>query len=155
MTLTRGAQRAMIAVFFSVLAAVYATAWFLPAIGLDHDDTLYLVTAKAIVAGHGYTVESLPRPIPQTKFPPLFPAVLALFTLVSRQTLWLKLLPLACAAGWLVLTRKLLLKMGASRSGALLIVGLTAASPTVVFLSTNLLPESFRSSRHCGAAHIA
>jgi hypothetical protein len=142
MTLNRGAQRVMIAVFFSGLAVVYATAWFLPAIGLDHDDATYLITARAIATGHGYTIESLPNPIPQTNFPPLFPAVLALLTLVSRQTQWLKLLPLASATGWLVLTRTLLLKMGASRNGALLLVGLTAASPTVVFLSTNLLPES-------------
>jgi hypothetical protein len=32
--------------------------------------------------------------------------------------------------------------MGASGNGALLLVGLTAASPAVIFLSTNLLPES-------------
>ncbi len=59
----------------------------------------------------------------------------------GRRSGW-KLLPLACAAGWFVLTRKLLLKMGASRNGALLLVGFTAASPTVVFMSTNLLPEA-------------
>jgi hypothetical protein len=142
MTLNRGAQRAMIAVFFLVLAVVYALAWLLPVIGLYHDDATNLITARAIAAGHGYTIESLPHPIPQTKSPPLFPVVLALFTLVSGQTQWLKLLPLFCTAGWLVLTRKLLLKMGASRNAALLLVGLTAASPAVIFLSTNLLPES-------------
>jgi hypothetical protein len=142
MTLNRGAQRAMIAVFFSVLMVVYTAVWLSPAIGLDHDDATYLITARAIAAGHGYTIDSLPHPIPQTRFPPFFPAVLALFTLASGQTQWLKLLPLVCTAGWLVLTRKLLLKMGATRNGALLLVGLAAASPTVIFLSTNLLPES-------------
>jgi Gpi18-like mannosyltransferase len=142
MTFNRSAQRATIAIFFFMLALVYAAAWSLPAIGSGHDDASYLVTAHAIAAGHGYMVESLPAPVPQTEFPPLFPAVLALFTLVSQQARWLKLLPLACAAGWLVLTRKLLLKMGASKNAALLLAGLTAASPTVVFLSTNLLPES-------------
>jgi hypothetical protein len=142
MTFNRGAQRAMIAIFFSMLAAVYGVAWFLPAIGLDRDDAIHLITAKAIAAGHGYTIESLPHPIPQTSEPPFFPAVLALFTLVSPKAQWLKLLPLAYTTGWLVLTRKLLLKMGASKNGALLLVGLTAASPAVVFLSTNLLPES-------------
>jgi len=121
----------MIAIFFCALAAVYAVAWSLPAIGFDHDDAGYLVTANALAAGHG-----------QSHYPPLFPALLALFTLVSRHALWLKLLPLACASGWLAMTRKLLLKMGASTNGALLLVGLTAASPTIVFLSTNLLPET-------------
>jgi Dolichyl-phosphate-mannose-protein mannosyltransferase len=142
MTLNRGAQRAMIALFFSAVAVVYAVAWSLPAIGLDHEDAECLITAKAIAAGHGYLIESPPTPMPQTNYPPLFPAVLALFTLISGQTQWLKFLPLACAAGWLLLTRGLLLKMGASRNSALLLVGLTAASPTVVFLSTNLLPET-------------
>jgi hypothetical protein len=142
MTWNRRAQRATIAVFFCAVAVVYAVAWSLPAIGLDHDDAGYLITAKALADGHGFTIESPPTPIPQTNYPPLFPAVLALFTIVSLQTQWLKLLPLACAAGWLLLTRALLLKMGASRNSALLLVGLAAASPTVVFLSTNLLPET-------------
>jgi Gpi18-like mannosyltransferase len=142
MTLNRGAQRAITAIFFTSLAVVYASAWRAPAIGLYHDDAAYLVTANAIAAGHGYVIDSLPNPIPQTQYPPLFPAILALSTLVSQQPQWLKLLPLACSAGWLLLTRKLLLKMGASHNGALLLVGLTAASPTIVFLSTNLMAEA-------------
>jgi hypothetical protein len=142
MTLNRGAQRAIIATFFSLVAAVYLFAWSLPAIALDHEAAAYLVTARSIATGHGYTIESLPDPIPQTNFPPLFPAVLALFTLASQQSLWLKLLPLASAIGWFLLTRRLLLKMGASINGAFLLLGLTAASPTVVFLSTSLLPET-------------
>ena len=142
MTLNRSAQRATIAIYFAVLAVVYAIAWLAPAIGLYHDDAVYLVTAKAIAGGHGYAIDSLPQPVPQTQYPPLFTGILALFTLVSLQPQWLKLLPLACSAGWLLLTRKLLLKMGASRNGALLLVGLTAASPTIVFLSTNLMAET-------------
>lgn len=142
MTLSRGAQRAIIAIFFCILAVVYAVSWLAPAIGLYQDDATNLVTAKAIAAGQGYTIASLPEPVPQTQQPPLFPAVLALFTLVSAQAQWLKLLPLVCAIGWLELTRRLLLKMGASSNGAMLLVGLTAASPTVVFLSTNLLAET-------------
>jgi hypothetical protein len=131
MTWNRRAQGAMTAIFFCVLAAIYALAWSLPAVGFDHDDAGYLVAANAIAGGHGPSHD-----------PPLFPAMLALFTFVSRQPQWLKLLPLACTAAWLALTRKLLLKMGASKDGALLLAGLTAALPTVVFLSTNLLPES-------------
>lgn len=132
MTLHRGAQRAVIAIFFAGLAAIYAMAWLAPAIGLYHDDGSFLISAKALAAGHGY----------DAAYPPLFPAILALFTLVSSQPQWLKLLPLLCAAGWLTLTRSLLIKMGASRDGALLLVGLTAASPVVVFLSTNLMAET-------------
>lgn len=134
-------MRAIIAIYFAALAVIYAIAWRSPAIGQYRDDAVYLVTAKAIAAGHGYRIESLPEPVPETQFPPLFPALLALFTLVSQQLQWLKLLPLACTAGWLLLTRKLLLKMGASPNSALLLVGLTAASPAIVLLSTNLMAE--------------
>lgn len=133
MTLNRGAQRAIISIYFAALAVIYAIAWLAPGIGLAHDDATYLETAKAIASGQGY---------PQTQFPPVFPLLLALLTLVSQQTLWLKVLPLVSTIGWLFLTRKLLLKMGASRNDALLLVGLTAACPMIVFLSTNLMAES-------------
>jgi hypothetical protein len=142
MTLSRTPQRVITAVVLCVPAGIYAVAWLLPAIGLDREAASYLVTAGAMASGHGYTVDSLPQPVPQTAFPPFFPALLALFSLVSRQPQWLKALPLACAAGWLILTYRLLRKMGASTWGALLLVVLTALSPTVIFLSTNLLPET-------------
>ena len=142
MTINRNALRAIIAIYFAALAVIYAIAWLSPSIGIYHDDAVYLVLARSIAAGHGYRLESLPDPVPETSFPPLFPALLALFTLVSQHLQWLKLLPLACTAGWLILTRKLLLKMGASPNSALLLVGLTAASPTIVLLSTNLMAES-------------
>ncbi len=141
MTLNRRAQRAITIAFFALLAVAYAISWFAPAVGLHYDDGAWLVAAKTIAAGHGYTVDSLPDPAQQTR-PPLFAAILALFALVSRQPVWLKLLPLGCTVAWLALTRKLLLKMGASRNDALWLVGLTAACPIVLLLGTNLLAES-------------
>ena len=134
-------ERAVVAVFFVITAIIYLLAWLAPAIGLYREDGVNLVTAKALAAGHGYVVDSLPHPLPQTQLPPFFPALLALFTLVSGQAQWLKLLPLLCAAGWLAVTYRLLLKMGASRNSALVLVCLTAGSPMAVFLATNLLPE--------------
>jgi hypothetical protein len=141
MTINRTALRAIIAIYFAALLVIYTISWLNPAIGLFHDDAVYLVTAKAIAAGHGYRIDSLPEPVAQTEFPPLFPALLAVLVMVSHQAQWLKLLPLACAVGWLVLIWKLLLRMGASRDAALFIAALTAASPTVVSVSTNLMAE--------------
>ena len=89
MTLNPRAQRAIILAYFTALAVIYAIAWLAPGIGLVRDDATYLVTAKAIASGQGY---------PQTQFPPVFPALLALFTLVSDQPQWLKILPLASTA---------------------------------------------------------
>jgi hypothetical protein len=141
MTLNKAAQRTLTALFFAVVAAVYGVAWKAPSLGLYHDDAIYLVTAKAIAASHGYTIESLPAPIPQTKYPPLFALLLSLFVRVSEQAQWLKLLPLLCTAAWLAVAYKLLRKMGAEPWSALFLVGLTAASPVVVYLGTNLLSE--------------
>lgn len=141
MVLTPGVQRAIIATWLAAIAAVWIVAWLAPGIGLYHDDAVYLVTAKSLASGHGYNIGSLPVPLAQTKYPPVFPALLALFTLVSDNAQWLKLLPLLCAAGWLYLTWRLLMRMGASSSSALFLVGLTAASPMVIFLGTNLMSE--------------
>jgi 4-amino-4-deoxy-L-arabinose transferase-like glycosyltransferase len=141
MKLKRTALRTLIALFFAMVGLIYAVAWLAPSIGLYHDDAVYLVTAKGILAGHGYVIDSLPTPIPQTKYPPLFPLALAAFAAVSQNPQWLKALPLLCAALWLFVTYKLLRKMGADGYSALLVTGITAASPAVVFVSTNLLSE--------------
>ena len=142
MELTPRLQKRILAAAAVVLGAVYMVAWLAPGIGLYHDDAIYLVTARALLAGHGYTIDSLPAPIPQTKYPPLFPALLALFALISENARWLKLLPLLCAGAWFWLTTRLLRKMGASPGAAWLLVGLTAAAPATVFLAGNLLSET-------------
>jgi len=142
MVSSTGAQRVTIVAYLALLAAMYGIVWFLPANALDHDAAINLVTAKALAAGHGYAIDNLPNPIVQTHQPPLFPALLALFTLASSNAQWLKLLPLAATIGWLALTRRLLIRMGASGNSAVLIPAIAAASPVVLFLGTNLLPET-------------
>jgi hypothetical protein len=135
-------ERLILTALVATVAVVYVIAWLAPGFGLHRDDAVYLVIARALRAGHGYALDSLPTPIPQTEYPPLLAAMLTLFSLVSNNVQWLKLEPMACCAVWLWLTRKLLLKMGASRAAALAIVMLTAAAPITVFLATNLMPET-------------
>src|SRR5262249_45879964 len=101
MTWSPGAQRATILAYFAVLAAMYGVAWFLPSEALDHAAAVNLVTAKALASGHGYVIDNLPNPVAQTQQPPLFPALLALFTRISQNAQWLRLLPLVSALGWL------------------------------------------------------
>ena len=137
---TPRAQKWILAAVVVVLAAIYGIVWLAPGFGLYHDDAIYLMTARSLLAGH-YTIDSLPAPIVQTKYPPVWPAVLALFSLVSSNLQWLKLAPLGCGAAWLWVTRRLLLKMGASPAAAWAIVGLTAMAPTTVFLAGNLMSE--------------
>ncbi len=141
MTLTPAVQRALVAMLFIIVAGIHVAAWFAPAIGLFHDDAVYLETARSLASGHGYRIESLPTPIPQTKYPPLWPAVLALFVLISQNPLWLKLPALLCTAGWFALTYKLLRRMGAGHLSATALVLVAAASPFTVFTASHLLSE--------------
>ena len=50
----------------------------MPHLGFYHDDTINLVSAKALADGNGYRIPSLPQQPWQTKYPPIFPALLAL-----------------------------------------------------------------------------
>src|SRR5262249_4735789 len=45
--------------------------------GEYHDDAIYVSTAKALAEGEGYRQTFLPGAPPQTKYPPLYPALLA------------------------------------------------------------------------------
>jgi hypothetical protein len=111
---------------FVLLAVLYGIAWFAPAIGLAYSDGASLAMAVAHKSNGS---------------PPLFPALLALFALVSRQAQWLKLAPLLCTLGWLALTRRLLTKMGATQECGWMLIAITAASPTVLYLGTGLFAE--------------
>jgi len=46
--------------------------------GVFHDDGIYLSTAKALAEGQGYRLINLPHAPFQTKYPPLYPALLAI-----------------------------------------------------------------------------
>jgi len=45
---------------------------------LIHDDGIYIVSAKSLYQGTGYSIASLPDSPPQTKYPPVFPLLLSL-----------------------------------------------------------------------------
>ena len=136
MILSRGALRALAAAVCALVAVVWGFAWFAHSFEAE-----YLVAARALAQGQGYVVANLPWPVAQTAFPPLFPAMLALWSFVSMSPLWLKALPIACSVAWFALTWKLLRKMGAGAGGALLIVFLASAAPGVIARGTNLFAD--------------
>jgi len=137
------------------LLAVYLVSLKSPAVGLYHDDGIYAVTARALAEGRGYRLIDLPREIPQTKYPYLFPAALSLvwrlWPSFPENVTALKTLPFLCAVGWFVVTYKLLLRMGAKEVQARWTVLLAASSPLVIFLSTNLMSEPMFSALFTGA----
>ncbi len=46
--------------------------------GVFHDDGIYILTAKALAKGEGYRLINLPDNLFQTKYPPLYPILIAL-----------------------------------------------------------------------------
>lgn len=134
----------------AVVGPAYVIAFFAPAAGFFHDDGIYIVTAKALAEGRGYRIISLPSEPRQTKYPPVFPLLLAVvwtvFPSFPENVLALKLVPLAAACIWLVLTVKLLRALGLEDSTAWLIAFATAASPWVLYLSTTAMSETLFSA---------
>ena len=131
-----------------LLAGLLAAYWInfhAPAIGFFHDDGIYVVAAKALAEGKGYRVVSLPSEIFETKYPPVYPLLLAgvwkLDPHFPQNVPWLKLVPLSSAFCWLVVSFFLLRKKSGSSPLAFGTILLTAAAPWVVFLSASLLSE--------------
>jgi hypothetical protein len=50
----------------------------MPQLGSWHDDAIYWISAQSLADGQGYTIAHLPTRPPQTKYPPLYPALLSL-----------------------------------------------------------------------------
>src|SRR2546422_930358 len=133
------------ALVIAALAVAYAVAWRAPAVGTFHDDGVYAVTAKALAEGRGYRILSLPDEIAQTKYPFLFPALLAavwrVFPRFPENAVYLKAVPLGCAVTWWCAGYFLVWRKTRDRRVALAVTALVAASPWVLFLSTALLSE--------------
>jgi hypothetical protein len=74
-------RRALVPFLLSI--ALVPSAWLAwhsrdaPHLGYFHDDSLYWVSAKSLAQGGGYRIQSLPGEPYQTKYPPLYPLLLA------------------------------------------------------------------------------
>jgi hypothetical protein len=128
------------------LAPSYWTALHTPAVGIYHDDSLYLITARALAEGRGYTIESTPGAIAQTKYPVLFPALLAIVWKLAPEfpsnVILFKSVALLGSMIWLALSYLLIRRESGNPWLPAIAVGLTASSPQVVFISTAVLSES-------------
>jgi hypothetical protein len=117
----------------------------MPHLGQYYDDTIYWVTAKALAEGSGYRILSLPDQPYQTKYPPLYPALLAVvwkwfpsFPDNLRPAMlvaWL-MLPLYVLAG-----RWVLVDLGLSRRCSWLLAPALALSSTTMLMSVTLMTD--------------
>jgi len=139
---------AIFGVFLAALAPSAYLAWTLrtmPHLGFYHDDSIYWVSGRSLAMGDGFRIGSLPGQPYQTKYPPIYPALLAGIWKINPQfpsnlataTLfaWL-LLPLFLWALW-----ALLREYGFSERARYVMVLAAGLSPVTVVFSFSLMPE--------------
>lgn len=117
----------------------------MPHLGLYHDDGIYCVGAKSLAEGHDYRILSLPDQPHQTKYPPLFPALLALVW--KANPAFPANLPLAALLLWLLLpvyllaVRAVLRRYGFSPLEQMLLVLIAGFNPLCALFSFTAMPE--------------
>lgn len=137
----------LVALLFAIVCLLLAgRALVVDVCGLYHDDAVYVTTARSLVDGTGYRLISLPDAPNQTKYPILFPAILAFFTALAPAfpqnivvfkavTMLSGALAVACTFLFLVRFRY------ASRWVAGATCLLFATSPALAYYSTQILSE--------------
>ncbi len=137
-----------IGVFLAALAPSAYLAWTLrtmPHLGFYHDDSIYWVSGRSLAMGEGYRIESLPGQPYQTKYPPLYCALLAGIWKLDPQ--FPSNLPMATLFAWLLLPLFLgvlwflLHEYGFSMRARCVMVLAAGLSPVTVVFSFSLMPE--------------
>ncbi|HLK19664.1 MAG TPA: hypothetical protein VKT81_11935 [Bryobacteraceae bacterium] len=135
-------------VFILALAPSAYLAWSLramPHLGFYHDDSIYWVSAKSLAEGHEYRIASLPGQPYQTKYPPLYPALLAAIWKIAPD--FPSNLPLATLFAWLLLPIYLamvwlfLREYGFRWREQCVLVMIAGLSPVAATFSFSLMPE--------------
>src|SRR4030088_943481 len=91
-------------VFVVALAPSAYLAWTyrdMPHLGFYHDDSLYFVSGKSLAGGNGFLFASLPGEPFQTKYPPLYAALLSMVWRIDPS--FPSNLPIATLLAWLLL----------------------------------------------------
>lgn len=129
-----------------VPSAYLAFRWrAMPQFGAFHDDAIYLTSAKSLAEGHGYRILSLPDQPYQTKYTPLFPALLALVWKLNptfpANLPWAELFMWLVLPVYLLLVRALLKQYRFSpveQAGLCVIAGF---NPVCALFSFSIMPE--------------
>ncbi len=153
---------AAIGVFVAALAPSAYLAWTLrdmPHLGFYHDDSIYWVSAKSLAAGDGYRIASLPGQPYQTKYPPLYAALLAGVWRLNPN--FPSNLPLATLLAWCLLPLYLIAVwafLGQCefdwRVRCLLLLA-AGVSPVAAVFSFSLMPELLFTALLVGSVTLA
>ena len=141
-------------VAFAVLAAILAcapSAWFAwhyranPQIGAYHDDAVYWLSARSLALEGRFAIPHVPEQPAQTKYPPLYPALLAAVwaanpdfpgNMVGATALQWSFLPMLLAFAFLYYRRA-----GFARLPAYVVTLLLALTPMTIVFATSLMTE--------------
>jgi hypothetical protein len=110
-----------------------------------HDDGLLFSSARSLAGGEGYRIPSLPENPYQTKYPPLYPALLSLIWKVNGD--FPRNLILAGAVSWAMfavcigLCWGMYRRDGLSEKRAWLMAGLLAVNPYMILFGCRLFSE--------------
>ena len=99
--------------------------------GVYHDDAIYVSTAKSLADGDGYRLTGVPGAPRQTKYPILYPAILALvwrvFPAFPDNLLLMQCLSLAAGAATVALAYLYLVRSGYFSHSIALMAGVSCA----------------------------
>jgi hypothetical protein len=144
---TLGRRDLVAAAAFGTILLIGAACRVLPGMfGSFHDDAIYVLSAKAIATGHGYRLINLPGAPPQTKYPILYPLVLAgvwrLWPSFPQNGLALHSISMLAGAFSVALAYLYMVRFGyCSRAVALATGLIIATAPVVLFFSVQALSE--------------
>jgi hypothetical protein len=68
----------LLSITLAAALALVTFATLTPYVGLFHDDGIYVSVAASVASGEGYSLANIPGSPPQTKYPPIYTAMLAL-----------------------------------------------------------------------------
>lgn len=114
-------------------------------VGAFHDDAMYVILARALASGQGYAYLNVPGTPAATHFPPGYPAVLALLSLLSpsfpANLIVFKVLNAVCLALSTVLVARLVRDRIGSEGWGLAIGAASALSVPLLILGSMILSE--------------
>ena len=127
--------------FLAVAKLCWSPDWF----GQFHDDSIYLSSAKALAAGQGYIMPSVPGEPAQTKYPLLYPWLLSLiwsiwpsFPQNLDAAFWINAL---AGAGFFLVCFVALRQLGIGPAPVLALAAACGFHPTTLRLATTLLSD--------------
>src|SRR4051794_25635635 len=145
---TLGLHMKQAILFLAVLLPSALFSWWnrdMPQLGIHHDDAIYWVGAESLATGQGYRLLSYPGAPFQTKYPPLFPALLSLAWKIDPvfpgNLPWAALLTWLMMPAYILLVKRAVSEFGFSNWWSWAITAAIGWNVMTLVLSFSLMSE--------------